>query len=964
MSYEQERNELDEIDDALFEDYLCHYGTPRHSGRYPWGSGKNPQRNRNVYLRAKQLEKQGLTKTQIAHQFGMSTPQLKRIMANGLAEVRAENVARIRELEAKGYSRPKIAEIMGLPGESSVRTLLNKDREARKNLTRQTADLLKEYAEENRYVDITAGTELYMGITKNRLDNAVALLEGEGYKEMKVQVDQLGTNHKTTLKVLVPEEVTYAELKDNKYAIKTPGVEKVYDEDGNVTKLGLEGGFKSVDSSRILIRYNEEGGVDKDGTIELRQGVKDISLGDARYAQVRIAVDDKYYMKGMALYGDVPDGYDIVYNSNKHLGTPPEKVFKPMQTVDGTDDGPIDMENPFGATIKPSEKLTRAQRYYTDENGKKQLSCINIVNEEGDWNEWKPTLASQFLSKQDWRLAKRQLDLTYDNQKKEFDELCSLTNPTVKRALLESFADDCDSAAVHLKAAGLPRQGSRVILPFADLKENEVYAPRLDEGQEVALIRYPHAGTFEIPILKVHNKGTQADKVIKDAMDAIGINHKTAAQLSGADFDGDTVMMIPIDAKTKIKARSVIPELRDFEPKEIYKLPDSAPKMKDATKQNEMGKISNLITDMTLQGAPLEEIIRADKHSMVVIDAQKHHLDYKQSEKDFRIAELRERYQPQGGASTLISRAKSKEYVDERKDRYNINPETGKKEWIPTKESRTVAKLKSTGEQVNVYKDKNGREYYYKTDPATGEKERTKTYSDGNDLRNKKVIKAQTESTKMYEADDAYTLTSGGSKENPGTKIEAIYAEYANSMKALGDAARKEYKNTGRLERNREAAIEYKDAVDSLNNKLNNAMRNAPRERQAMLAANSEVDARRAANPDMSADKLKKIRSQALSAARKKFGAKAEKIDITDREWEAIQRGAISDSKLMRIFQKTDQDAIRQRATPRAANVIPPAKKLRVENMRKAGHNTGEIARALGLTDKQVVNILYGKKED
>lgn len=27
-------------------DELEHYGTPRHSGRYPWGSGENPyQRN-------------------------------------------------------------------------------------------------------------------------------------------------------------------------------------------------------------------------------------------------------------------------------------------------------------------------------------------------------------------------------------------------------------------------------------------------------------------------------------------------------------------------------------------------------------------------------------------------------------------------------------------------------------------------------------------------------------------------------------------------------------------------------------------------------------------------------------------------------------------------------------------------------------------------------------------------------
>ena len=32
------------------KDILMHYGTPRHSGRYPWGSGENPyQRNGDFY---------------------------------------------------------------------------------------------------------------------------------------------------------------------------------------------------------------------------------------------------------------------------------------------------------------------------------------------------------------------------------------------------------------------------------------------------------------------------------------------------------------------------------------------------------------------------------------------------------------------------------------------------------------------------------------------------------------------------------------------------------------------------------------------------------------------------------------------------------------------------------------------------------------------------------------------------
>lgn len=115
-------------------------------------------------------------------------------------------------------------------------------------------------------------------------------------------------------------------------------------------------------------------------------------------------------------------------------------------------------------------------------------------------------LSSQFLSKQPIQLIKKQLDLTYADAADEFSEICSLNNPTVKRKLLLDFADECDSAAVHLKAAALPRQSTQVILPLNAMKETEIFAPNYRDGEKVVLIRYPHGGTFEIPELTVNNK--------------------------------------------------------------------------------------------------------------------------------------------------------------------------------------------------------------------------------------------------------------------------------------------------------------------------------------------------------------------------------------------------------------------------------------------------------------------------
>ena len=418
-----------------------------------------------------------------------------------------------------------------------------------------------------------------------------------------------------------------------------------------------------MDSNRIKIRYAEEGGIDKDGLIEIRRGVDDLSLGESHYAQVRILVDNNKYMKGMAVYSDdMPDGVDIVFNTNKKQGTPKGDVLKNITN---------DPDNPFGSLIKAG-----GQSYYIDKDGKRQLSLINKRAEEGDWGEWSKNLPSQFLSKQSITLIKKQLNLASADKQAEFDEIMSLTNPTVKKVLLKSFSDDCDAAAIHLQAAALPRQKYQVILPITSMKDNEVYAPNYKNGEQVALVRFPHGGTFEIPILTVNNKHAEARRILGNTpADAIGINSKVAARLSGADFDGDTVMVIPTGGKVKITSTPPLKGLEGFDPILEYggKKEGTFKLMKNT--QTEMGKISNLITDMTLKGATQDEIARAVRHSMVVIDAEKHKLDYKQSELDNGIASLKKKYQgtydEEGryseGASTLISRAKSETSVLKRK---------------------------------------------------------------------------------------------------------------------------------------------------------------------------------------------------------------------------------------------------------------------------------------------------------
>lgn len=896
---------------SIAEDILMHYGTPRHSGRYPWGSGDNPyQRSGDFLSRIEELKSQGLTETEIAKAMGMSTTQYRAQKSLAKDERRALDVARAKSLREDGLSLNEIAREMGFANDSSVRSLLNERSEARMNQAKKTAEFLKEQIAEKGMIDVGTGVERELGISKEKLKEALAILEAEGYPVYGGRIQQATNPGKhTTLQVVCPPGTEHKEIYDydNIHSVK----DYISYDDGESFRKSFVYP-ESMDSSRLKIRYAEDGGIDKDGVIEIRRGVEDLSLGESHYAQVRILVDGNRYLKGMAVYSDdLPDGVDVVFNTNKKQGTPTGDVLKKITN---------DPENPFGSLIKEHG----GQSYYDDPNGKytdpvtgkkQSLSLINKRAEEGDWGEWSDHLPSQFLSKQSMTLINKQLDLATKDKFAEFDEICSLTNPTVKKALLKSFADDCDSAAVHLQAAALPRQKYQVILPVTDMKDDEVYAPNYKNGEKVALIRYPHGGTFEIPILTVNNKQPTAKRMLDNALDAIGINSKVAERLSGADFDGDTVMVIPTGGKVKVTSTPPLKGLEGFDPKLEYggKKEGTFKPMKNT--QTEMGKISNLITDMTLKGATQDELARAVRHSMVVIDAEKHKLDYKQSEQDNGISALKKKYQGtvdengryHEGAATLISRAKSETSVLKRKGSPIINKETGEQRYK---------------EVYEEYTDKNGK------------------------------VKVRTQaSTKMAETKDARTLSSG-------TPQEEAYADYANNMKSLANRARREMMNTGKIAYSASAKRAYQAEVDSLEAKLNVALKNAPRERQAQILANAAVKAKKQENPDMTKGEIKKANQQALTAARNSVGAKREPIQITDREWEAIQAGAISENRLTQIINNVDTDKLRQRATPRATTTLSSAKVNKIASMNASGYTTAEIAEALGVSASTVSKYL------
>ena len=899
---------------------LEHYGTKRHSGRYPWGSGDNPYQHSGDFLsRVEELKKKGLSEKEILETINDSLPDEYKM---GLTEFRtarqkaghdrkALEYDQIRALKDDGLGWKEIGDKLGM-SESSVRSKYNNAIGEKASQAEKIAATLKKEVDKKGMIDISEGANQVLGVSESKLDEAAYILEAEyGYQRYGVGIRQpTNVRQQTNITVLAKPEF------DQKYAYQhqdqIDSLGDYHSDDGGETFTKLQRP-SSLDSSRVAIHYGDEGGLDKDGVMEIRRGVPDLDLGKSHYAQVRILVDGDHYLKGMAVYSDdLPDGVDVMFNTNKPSGTPKMKVLKEAKA---------DPDNPFGAAIKAN-----GQSMYIGEDGKEHLSPINKLKEEGDWDTMSRNVSSQFLSKQPKKLIENQLNLTVADYKAQYDEIMRYDNPTVKKKLLNDFADMVEGTSMTLKASAFPGQSTKVILPINKIKETEAYCPTYENGTRLALIRYPHAGTFEIPIVTVNNKNVSGKRNLGAIQDAIGINAKVAERLSGADFDGDTVMAIPVTDKVNIKSTRALKALEGFDPKTAYAVPEGNPNnvrlMKKEEKQREMGVISNLITDMTLRGADEDELARAVKHSMVVIDAEKHKLDYKRSERENGIPELKQKWQIRvdeegathyGGASTLLSRRKQTVRVPERRGSVRVDKETGE----------------------YIYKE-SGRTFI---DPKTG-KER----------------KAEDTVSLISETKDARTLSSGTIQEN-------LYADFSNKLKAMANQARKEAVNMKGIQRNPEAAKTYAPEVASLKEKYNNMVANKPKERKAMLIANANIKAKiqeQGLDPTIDKQEIKKISSVEMQRARDSVGAsgRKSKITFTDREWEAVQAGAISDNMLTKFLNSSDSDEIVKRAMPKNVAVMTSAKMSKANAMLRSGYSYAEIAKACGVPESTVYSAL------
>lgn len=961
-------------DGELYHEGRAHDENPpgRGSGRYGWGTGENAYQRETFSVKMiKDLYKEGLddkaiVKTfrdlgyddveiyerfdkygkklpDIAKALGIENSRLRAKISIKKNEEKAVRNLKIEELHKKEWSNQRIANELGVT-EGTVRNVLKDPIDQNNRKLFRVADGLQEMVDKKRYLDVGPGGESFFGTTSSNFKTAIALLQERGYHRYPLYLNRIGANttNQIAYQILCPPDVTYHDMREHLGDIKS--VKDYVVEEGlpKTNQLGLRYPV-SVSSDRIFVKFGDQGGVDRDGVIQLKRGVEDLGLGSSLYAQVRIAVDNSHYLKGMAVYADpdqFPPGKDIIFNTNKPTGTPlmlddpkAKQVFKKLEP---------DPDNPFKAAIKVKDGKVVGQWDYTGKDGKEHQSPINVVNSEDSWADWRKSLPTQFLVNQDRDLIKQQLKNAYDTKIAEFNDIKMLTNPAIKKHLLKEFAGECDTASIELRGAPFPNQQTFAILPVPSLKENEVYAPMYEEGSKVAMIRYPHQGLFEVVEATVTHKNKEAKSFMLNARDAVGIHPAAAKQLSGADYDGDVVTIMPtVSADGKvindIRKDKAIQELMDFDPNSFERKEGDTFKRISKNYQNRMmGVATNLLQDMKTIGAPREDIIRAVKFCYVIIDSEKHDLNWKAAEKQFGIQELRKTYQHKvdpetgeesdGGASTLITRAKSPVFRDMYNPKWQPDPNTGEV----------------------VYQDK----------PRTKPDFKRKEDDSGWEVIGEKVIKEKV--PMMATVKDARELMSG--PDHVGTPKERLYAKFANDMKALANEVRREMVNTPNMEMSSEAKIKYADEVASLNSKLQGVKDNAPKERLATIIYNNIVNAKRAEiranNPDIKKDELnkemKKVKRLAAVYARTAVGAKKPKIEITDKEWEAIQSGAVSSSKIISVLLNSDSDKIKQRAMPKGQEILSDSKISLIKALLSKNKSYAEIAERIGCSASTV----------
>ena len=129
---------------SVAKDILMHYGTKRHSGRYPWGSGEDPyQHEIDFRNRVIKLRKKGYSEIEIADKCGYATTsELRSALRKANNDIRSYRMHWGQALLNDGLTPAEASRRMGI-SDSTFRAMMNEQTMARAQKAQQVADNLK-----------------------------------------------------------------------------------------------------------------------------------------------------------------------------------------------------------------------------------------------------------------------------------------------------------------------------------------------------------------------------------------------------------------------------------------------------------------------------------------------------------------------------------------------------------------------------------------------------------------------------------------------------------------------------------------------------------------------------------------------------------------------------------------------------------------------------------------------------
>src|SRR5678816_4866232 len=130
------------------------------------------------------MRKQGQSDAEIAKGFDLTRTEIQAARSLAKNQQKQDDIHMAEKLQAKGMSTSAIGRQMG-KNESSVRALLAERTRDKARVLDSTASMLKSEVAKQGMIDVGVGVELHVGVSRNKLDTAIASLKAVSYTHLR-----------------------------------------------------------------------------------------------------------------------------------------------------------------------------------------------------------------------------------------------------------------------------------------------------------------------------------------------------------------------------------------------------------------------------------------------------------------------------------------------------------------------------------------------------------------------------------------------------------------------------------------------------------------------------------------------------------------------------------------------------------------------------------------------------------